>query len=558
MRNAESQVMDNLPQITDTQGKKTLESSKTLSTESKTPLKSENNSLPHGKNRAPCPDLRPASNEYRPPVNHAADALNMLKNSGGFESNCLPIDKPEFSSSKSNSATKPSNLDKEKISQILDKISQKSVGPPISAISKKGKEDDPKPDINIKRDVIEKVNPKASETEVRASIAAIPLSFVGPAFSGEVAALGNLSSQPSGKPKPSLKDVLYSSNSSQPPFPVVFPDRAGPKQGSNFSTLSSVSSTGQFPDSLLRPLAAQNNIPMSIALPLPLVARQTNEPQLIKALPGGVTRGISNNQSSFNQSLANFSSARPSLIHNRLAQDLEPKRSSPSFDSFENDEELSGSPRKSKRPRKYIRSGKYSKMKSKGSEGECSPGPSSGPWTPAVSQPPHISSSDNPALNSYDPFTNTKPEQEVQHHYSIKEKVSQSLKSDEAMVAAPDLSRPFEGLEDAFNRLIPYHLYQYPDESVEEESGADFNASKIINSYRSFKAHMSTLATRLRNEEKRVLPLSVLIDHLLAKDAPTPKVAPLSIVSNGPSSTMPIAPHLERLSSAAPSEPTNE
>lgn len=37
-----------------------------------------------------------------------------------------------------------------------------------------------------------------------------------------------------------------------------------------------------------------------------------------------------------------------------------------------------------------------------------------------------------------------------------------ALVSDRRAVVAPDYEKPFSSVEDAINRLLPYHIYQYP------------------------------------------------------------------------------------------------
>ncbi|KAI9487232.1 MAG: hypothetical protein EXX96DRAFT_552314 [Benjaminiella poitrasii] len=62
------------------------------------------------------------------------------------------------------------------------------------------------------------------------------------------------------------------------------------------------------------------------------------------------------------------------------------------------------------------------------------------------------------------------PEEELQHR-EIKKRCIESLISDQKHVTAPDYQTPFTSLEDAMNRLLPYHIYQYPK--------GDLDANKI-------------------------------------------------------------------------------
>ncbi|CEG72998.1 hypothetical protein RMATCC62417_08465 [Rhizopus microsporus] len=62
------------------------------------------------------------------------------------------------------------------------------------------------------------------------------------------------------------------------------------------------------------------------------------------------------------------------------------------------------------------------------------------------------------------------PEEEFQHR-EIKRRFLDTLSKDHVAVTNPDYKTPFKSLEDAINRLLPYHIYHYPK--------ADLDANKI-------------------------------------------------------------------------------
>jgi hypothetical protein len=45
-------------------------------------------------------------------------------------------------------------------------------------------------------------------------------------------------------------------------------------------------------------------------------------------------------------------------------------------------------------------------------------------------------------------------------------RVSAAIRADTLKLQVPDFKTPFSSLEDAIKRLLPYHLYQYPDEDL--------------------------------------------------------------------------------------------
>ncbi|KAG0345354.1 hypothetical protein BG004_003769 [Podila humilis] len=66
-------------------------------------------------------------------------------------------------------------------------------------------------------------------------------------------------------------------------------------------------------------------------------------------------------------------------------------------------------------------------------------------------------------------------QQIAEHHDSVRNAMAEELRKAQQAVRHPDWKTPFQSLEDAIERLIPYHIYQYPDEDLEAHA-KDFKA----------------------------------------------------------------------------------
>ncbi|KAI8053671.1 uncharacterized protein B0P05DRAFT_641392 [Gilbertella persicaria] len=58
------------------------------------------------------------------------------------------------------------------------------------------------------------------------------------------------------------------------------------------------------------------------------------------------------------------------------------------------------------------------------------------------------------------------PEEELQHR-EVKKRFIESLLEDHKLVTQPDYHTPFTSLKDAMDRLMPYHIYQYPKHDLD-------------------------------------------------------------------------------------------
>ncbi|KAI8377396.1 uncharacterized protein BYT42DRAFT_593729 [Radiomyces spectabilis] len=117
-------------------------------------------------------------------------------------------------------------------------------------------------------------------------------------------------------------------------------------------------------------------------------------------------------------------------------------------------------------------------------------------------------------------LTKRLPEEEL-HHLEIKRRFNESLASDHKAVTQPDYETPFSSLKDAIDRLLPYHIYQYPK--------GDLNANKIPMELQDktmleiFKCQTdlfekyATVIKKIANSEAST-PLKILIERQLLAD----------------------------------------
>ncbi|KAJ2743749.1 hypothetical protein GGI20_003506 [Coemansia sp. BCRC 34301] len=173
--------------------------------------------------------------------------------------------------------------------------------------------------------------------------------------------------------------------------------------------------------------------------------------------------------------------------------------------------------RKYTKNNKYIKSGKYSKL------GKTSPRllPStvslesltaSAPATASVEQPPKrlaasglVTQSPGQQYPMYaHPDVNRKgceplskrrarPYQ-VQHEAEVSRRFREALAMDHQMVHEPDWRTPFDGPRDAVQRLLPFHVFQYPDSAI--ESGIKMEEDRAEKSVAGLAQRLQAISTR--------------------------------------------------------------
>ncbi|RUS14648.1 hypothetical protein BC937DRAFT_93510, partial [Endogone sp. FLAS-F59071] len=56
--------------------------------------------------------------------------------------------------------------------------------------------------------------------------------------------------------------------------------------------------------------------------------------------------------------------------------------------------------------------------------------------------------------------------EEIAHHQEVKRRFTEALAADQRATLQPDVSTPFESIEDVVTRLLPYHIFQIPEEDL--------------------------------------------------------------------------------------------
>ncbi|KAK9767421.1 hypothetical protein K7432_002820 [Basidiobolus ranarum] len=64
------------------------------------------------------------------------------------------------------------------------------------------------------------------------------------------------------------------------------------------------------------------------------------------------------------------------------------------------------------------------------------------------------------------PTTTEKLPEQLSHHEYLKARFNEVIASDQHATNQPNYTTPFASLEDAVTRLLPYHIYQYPDSDL--------------------------------------------------------------------------------------------
>ncbi|CAO3595841.1 unnamed protein product [Absidia cylindrospora] len=93
---------------------------------------------------------------------------------------------------------------------------------------------------------------------------------------------------------------------------------------------------------------------------------------------------------------------------------------------------------------------------------------------PTMAAPPSINAANDPMIRllTLDGGAGMKRSSEVdEQHIQVKKRYMDALAKDHEKVSRPDYLTPFRLMEDAMDRLLPYHIYQYP--------ASDLDANKV-------------------------------------------------------------------------------
>lgn len=95
---------------------------------------------------------------------------------------------------------------------------------------------------------------------------------------------------------------------------------------------------------------------------------------------------------------------------------------------------------------------------------------------------------------------------DITHQLQVRQRVLEALKSDHEMVTCrpEDINRPFRDLDDAMDRLLPFHIFNYPDEEIvqSEKEAQQFQMANQSN-LEYFKRRQSEINARFSNILKR-------------------------------------------------------
>ncbi|ORE03629.1 hypothetical protein BCV72DRAFT_212887 [Rhizopus microsporus var. microsporus] len=220
--------------------------------------------------------------------------------------------------------------------------------------------------------------------------------------------------------------------------------------------------------------------------------------------------------------------------------------------------EATSPPDSSKGPRKYIKTGKYSKKKQL--QGLL-------PQSPQHQQQPNLfniqsvsadnsnnnsattSAASTPVASTTDPvqlqqtqkpiaaakqqdirkfpqtlpdsiLSKRLPEEEFQHR-EIKRRFLDTLSKDHVAVTNPDYKTPFKSLEDAINRLLPYHIYHYPKTDLDANRiSVELQDSAILDIFKCqsdlFEKHKKMQEKLEKSDE--TLSMKILIGRQVMSD----------------------------------------
>ncbi|KAJ3287162.1 hypothetical protein HK104_008734 [Borealophlyctis nickersoniae] len=105
--------------------------------------------------------------------------------------------------------------------------------------------------------------------------------------------------------------------------------------------------------------------------------------------------------------------------------------------------------------------------------------------------------------------------EEIRHHIEVKRRITDSLISDQTATLTPNTT-PFTSLDDAMARLIPYHIYQYPEEDPPLELG-HLESEKLLK--RAEDALERYRKWRWKERETRAEGMRMVAEKLMMEDA---------------------------------------
>ncbi|KAK3820169.1 MAG: hypothetical protein J3Q66DRAFT_167737 [Benniella sp.] len=77
----------------------------------------------------------------------------------------------------------------------------------------------------------------------------------------------------------------------------------------------------------------------------------------------------------------------------------------------------------------------------------------------------------------------------AEHHDSVRNGMAQELQTTHKDLRRPDFRTPFSSLQDAIERLLPFHVFQYPAQDIDSQAKAFANRSEVELNARALSIH---------------------------------------------------------------------
>ncbi|CDS05326.1 hypothetical protein LRAMOSA07855 [Lichtheimia ramosa] len=112
------------------------------------------------------------------------------------------------------------------------------------------------------------------------------------------------------------------------------------------------------------------------------------------------------------------------------------------------------------------------------------------------------------------------PEEEL-HHQDVKRRIYDSILSDHKAVTEPDYKTPFKSKQDVIDRLLPYHIYQYPKVDMDANKipmdKQDQLTKEIFKSQAELFKRFSDVCNKV-NEGRGIRQLQIMLERQLLAD----------------------------------------
>ncbi|GBB84645.1 hypothetical protein RclHR1_11200008 [Rhizophagus clarus] len=130
---------------------------------------------------------------------------------------------------------------------------------------------------------------------------------------------------------------------------------------------------------------------------------------------------------------------------------------------------------------------------------------------------------------SFQPIGPQRTAEEINHNLDIAQRFEAATKADQMAVLQPDYKTPFRSLKDAVARLLPYHIFEYPEEDMKgNNQTSDLDATKnALRLYKRRKMIFDKYNDLLKSEAEKSCSTAYtnLCERLIVDDVKTEIVA---------------------------------